>query len=52
LAGAALPKSSTIVAVTVPVLGMDVVRRIEAAPVREGTQSLSPPIAILSARVL
>jgi hypothetical protein len=31
---------------------MDVVRRIQAAPVRDGSQTLSPPIAILSARVL
>jgi peptidyl-prolyl cis-trans isomerase A (cyclophilin A) len=34
------------------VSGMDVVRRIQAAPVRDGTQNLSPPIAILSARVI
>jgi peptidyl-prolyl cis-trans isomerase A (cyclophilin A) len=34
------------------VAGMDVVRRIQAAPVRDGSQTLSPPIAILSARVL
>jgi peptidyl-prolyl cis-trans isomerase A (cyclophilin A) len=34
------------------VSGMDVVRRIQAAPVRDGSQTLSPPIAILKARVL
>lgn len=31
------------------VAGMDVVRRIQAAPVREKTQNLAPPIAILKA---
>jgi len=34
------------------VSGMDVVRRIQAAPVRDGSQTLTPPIAILRARVL
>lgn len=34
------------------VSGMDVVRRIQAAPVREGTQTLLPPIAIVRARVM
>ena len=34
------------------VAGLDVVRRIQAAPVREGTQNLAPPIEIRSARVL
>src|SRR5262245_42350149 len=34
------------------VSGMDVVRRIQAAPVREGTQRLSPPVTILRARVM
>jgi hypothetical protein len=34
------------------VWGMDVVRRIQAAPVREKTQNLAPPIGILNARVL
>ena len=34
------------------VSGMDVVRRIQAAPVREGTQTLAPPIRILSAAIL
>ena len=31
------------------IAGMDVVKKIQAAPVREGTQSLAPPIAILRA---
>ncbi len=31
------------------VSGMDVVRKIQAAPVREGTQNLAPPIAIVKA---
>jgi peptidyl-prolyl cis-trans isomerase A (cyclophilin A) len=31
------------------VSGMDVVKKIQAAPVRSGTQSLEPPIAILRA---
>src|SRR5687767_4564315 len=31
------------------VTGMDVVRKIQAAPVREGTQTLAPPIEILKA---
>jgi peptidyl-prolyl cis-trans isomerase A (cyclophilin A) len=34
------------------VSGMDVVRRIQAAPVRDGTQNLLPPIRILTARVV
>ena len=34
------------------VSGMDVVRRIQGAPVRDGTQNLSPPIRIVTARVL
>ena len=34
------------------VAGMDVVRRIQAAPVREKTQNLAPPIGILKAAVL
>jgi peptidyl-prolyl cis-trans isomerase A (cyclophilin A) len=34
------------------VSGMDVVRRIQAAPVRDGTQTLVPPIAIVRARVM
>jgi peptidyl-prolyl cis-trans isomerase A (cyclophilin A) len=34
------------------VAGMDVVRRIQAAPVRDGSQTLTPPIAILRAHVL
>ena len=29
--------------------GMDVVKKIQASPVREGTQSLAPPITILKA---
>jgi len=31
------------------VAGMDVVRKIQASPVREGTQTLTPPIAIIKA---
>ncbi len=34
------------------VSGMDVVRGIQGSPVREGTQTLSPPIAIVRARVM
>jgi peptidyl-prolyl cis-trans isomerase A (cyclophilin A) len=34
------------------VSGMDVVRRIQAAAVREGTQNLEPPIRIIRASVL
>ena len=34
------------------VAGMEIVRRIQAAPVREGTQTLMPPISILRARVV
>lgn len=34
------------------VSGMEVARRIQGAPVREGTQNLSPPIAIVRARVI
>jgi peptidyl-prolyl cis-trans isomerase A (cyclophilin A) len=33
------------------VSGMDVVRRIQAAPVRDATQTLTPPIRILTAAV-
>ena len=34
------------------VAGMDVVRRIQEAPVRAGTQTLAPPIGILRATIL
>ena len=34
------------------VTGMDVVRTIQAAPVRAATQNLAPPIGILTSRVL
>jgi peptidyl-prolyl cis-trans isomerase A (cyclophilin A) len=34
------------------IAGMDVVKRIQAAPVREKTQNLAPPIGIVTARVL
>lgn len=34
------------------IAGMDVVKRIQAAPVREKTQNLAPPIVIVTARVL
>jgi len=33
------------------VAGMDVVKKIQAATVREKSQTLAPPIAILRARV-
>jgi peptidyl-prolyl cis-trans isomerase A (cyclophilin A) len=32
------------------VSGMDVVKKIQAAPVRAGTQTLEPPVAITTAR--